>query len=58
MVYDVGDILDTYIYRRTFVAGMGFSSSAAQGLFKSVINLVLLVAANTITKKISNQGIY
>lgn len=58
MVYDVGDILDTYIYRRTFVTGMGFSSSAAQGLFKSVINLVLLVAANTITKKISNQGIY
>lgn len=58
MVYDVGDILDTYIYRRTFVEGMGFSSSAAQGLFKSVVNLAMLVSANLITKKISDQGIY
>ena len=54
----MADILDTYIYRRTFVSGLSFSSSAAQGIFKSVINLILLVTANTITKKISGQGIY
>ena len=58
LVYDVADILDTYIYRRTFVSGLSFSSSAAQGIFKSVINLILLVTANTLTKKISGQGIY
>lgn len=58
LVYDVSDILDTYIYRRTFVTGMNFSASAAQGFFKSVVNLVLLVLANTVTKKISGEGIY
>ena len=58
LVYDVADILDTYIYRRTFISGMSFSSSAAQGIFKSVINLILLVTANTVTKKLNGQGIY
>ncbi len=56
-VYEVADILDTFIYRRTFVQGASFSSSAAVGLFKSAVNCVLLVVANTTTKKLGQEGI-
>ncbi len=56
-VYEVADILDTFIYRRTFALGASFSSSAAVGLFKSVINCVLLLSANAISKKMGQEGI-
>lgn len=58
-VYSTGDIIDTYIYRMTFVIGESFSSSIALGLFKSVINLVLLTTANWLVKKFDkNAGIF
>lgn len=56
-VYDVADILDTYVYRRTFILGASFSSSAAIGLFKSIINFALLMTANKISKKLGQGGI-
>lgn len=56
-VYDVADILDTYVYRRTFSLGASFSSSAAVGLFKSVINCILLLSANFMTKRMGQEGI-
>jgi putative aldouronate transport system permease protein len=57
-VYDKADIIDTYIYRRTFVTGADFASSTAIGLFKSVINFALLISANFIVKKSTGKGIY
>lgn len=56
-VYDVADILDTFIYRRTFQLGASFSSSAAVGLFKSVINCILLISAQVMTKRMGQEGI-
>lgn len=56
-VYDVADIIDTYIYRRTFQLGSDFGTSTAVGLFKSVINLALLLAANLSVKRIGEEGI-
>ena len=52
-----GDIIDTYIYRRTFQLGSDFGSSTAVGLFKSVINLALLLIANYGVKKMGENGI-
>jgi ABC-type polysaccharide transport system, permease component len=57
-VYDKVDILDTFIYRRSFELRADFASSTAIGLFKSVVNCFMLVVANTITKKVNGQGIY
>ena len=51
-VYDVGDILDTYVYRRGLV-DMSYSFSTAVGLFKSVVGLILVVAVNVIAKRLS-----
>ena len=58
IVYNVSDIIDTYICRRTFVTGMDFSSSTAIGLFKSVVNVILLYTSNFIVRKINNEGIF
>lgn len=58
VVYDVSDIIDTYLYRRTFIIGESFSSSAAIGLFKSIVNLALLFGANSVVKKINDQGMF
>lgn len=60
VVYGVGDILDTYIFRVTFgmdAAGdLGFST--AIGLFKSIVNLLLLVSANKLAEKTTGSGLF
>lgn len=57
MVYNVGDIIDTYVYRMGLVnSEYGFST--AVGLFKSVIALILIIAANAVAKKFGKQGIW
>jgi putative aldouronate transport system permease protein len=58
IVRDVTDIIDTYMYRITFAEGASFSFSAAVGLFKSIINFVLLLSVDRISKAIGQQGLY
>lgn len=56
-VYDVGDIIQTYVYR----LGMGqmdFSMSTALGLFNSVVAFILIVGANTISKVTLHRSIW
>lgn len=57
MVYEVGDVLDTYIYRIGLV-GRQYSFGAAVGLCRSVVALIMLVSANKITEKLTHQRIY
>lgn len=59
VVYEMADIIDTYIYRITFQQGSanyGFTTSL--GLFKSVCNFFLIIIANKAAKLIGNQGLY
>lgn len=56
-VYSSADIIDTYVYRIGLTEGR-FSIAAAVGLFKSVINFVLLVTANRLSRMMGEQGIY
>ena len=58
-VFDVGDVIDTYIYRITFQSStaMDYGFSTAVGLFKNVINFVLLIGANQIAKLFGHDGI-
>lgn len=56
-VYDVGDIIQTYVYR----LGMGqlnFSLSTALGLFNSIIAFILIIGANTVSKKLLSRSIW
>jgi putative aldouronate transport system permease protein len=56
-VYDVADIIDTYVYRKGLVE-VQYSFAAAVGLFKSVIAVILVVGANYLAKKIDQEGIW
>lgn len=58
-VIKVGDIIDTFIYRTTFVqGGSDWGVNTALGLFKSVIGLTLLFIADRIIKLIGEDGIF
>ncbi len=56
-VYDVADIIDTYVYR-VGIMNMQYSFATAAGLFKSVIGFTFLISANTITKRLGERGIF
>lgn len=57
IVYDVADIIDTYVYRIGVVKA-DYSFSTAAGMFKSVIALVMILIVNTVAKKTGNEGIW
>ncbi len=48
-VYSVGDIIDTYVYREG-ILNVNYSYSAAVGLFKNIVALVLVLASNRFVK--------
>lgn len=57
LVYEVSDVIETYVYR----IGLGqsqFSYSTAVGLVKSVISLILVIVVNKAVKKMGQEGIY
>lgn len=56
-VYEVGDILDTYVYRQG-ILDFQFSFATAVGLFKGLIGLVLVAFFNKLAKRYSASGIY
>ena len=56
-VYETADVISTYVYR-VGLLGLQFSFGAAVGLFNSVINLILLVSFNTLSKKVSETSIW
>ena len=49
VVYDVADVIDTYVYR-VGLLNTDFSYSTAIGLFKNVVGLVLMFVVNQVTK--------
>ncbi|MFB9826814.1 ABC transporter permease [Lederbergia wuyishanensis] len=57
LVYDVADIIDTYVYRRG-IQEANYSLATAAGLFKSLIALALIVTANKIVKKFGEDGLW
>ncbi len=57
-VKGVSEILDTYVYNITFKAVPNYGFSTAVGLFKSVINLFMLLAANRVVKWVGGSGMF
>lgn len=51
------DIIDTYIYRITFMTAGDYSYSTALGLFKSVIGFTMLFLMDKVSRKIEGVGI-
>ena len=56
-IYDVADIISTYVYRRGLLDRQ-FSFSTAVGLFNSVVNFILVIGANQISKKTTETSLW
>jgi putative aldouronate transport system permease protein len=56
-LYEVGDVIDTWVYRAGFLKSQ-LSLATAVGLFKGVVGLVLVVAANKLANAITGQGLW
>lgn len=56
-VYDVVDIIDTFVYRKG-VQDFQVSFTAAAGLFKNVIACILLLSTNALSNKLKGTSIY
>ncbi len=57
-VYEVADIIDTYVFRSSIQGGQDFGYSAAIALFKGIVNLIMLYSANFIAKLMKEEGIF
>jgi putative aldouronate transport system permease protein len=57
LVYESGDILDTYVYRAGLISAQ-YSLAGAVGLVKSVLSFVLIVVAYWLANRFSNYRIF
>ena len=52
MTYDTADVITSYVYRKG-LQEFNYSFSTAVGLFNSVINFIILLITNHLSKKYS-----
>lgn len=57
LVYDKGDIIDTFVYRIALLNG-DYSFGTAVGLFKSVVGMLMVVGAYQIAFRFANYRIF
>ncbi len=57
-VKGVSEIIDTYIYNITFRATPDYGFSTAVGMFKSIINFILLLICNSMMRRVSGKGLF
>ena len=57
MVYETGDVLDTYVYRMGLI-GRKYSFSTAVGLLRSVVGMILMLTANWLSKRFTDRKIF
>lgn len=57
IVYETGDVIDTYVYR-VGLLGQQYSFATAIGLLKSVVSFTLLISANQLSIKLVNMRIF
>lgn len=55
--YDVADVISSYTYRAGII-DQRYSYSIAVGMFQSVINVIILLTANTISKKVTETSLF
>ena len=57
-VLDVAEVLQTYVYRKTFSSGNSdYGYTTAVGLFKSFVGMILVLGCNWASKKVRGRGI-
>ena len=54
---EVSEVISTYVYKQGLLQ-LQYSFSAAVGLFNSVINCVLLIITNTVSKTLGSNSLF
>lgn len=57
ITYSTADVISSYVYRVGIVQ-MDYSYGAAVGMFNSLINLTLILLANTVSRKINETSLW
>ena len=57
-VYEVADVIDTYVYRISFMQVPSFGFSTAVGMFTGIVNLVIILSVNKISKMAGGKGMF
>ena len=57
LIYDVADVISTYVYRKGLIDA-DYSFSTAVGLFNSVVNIIFLLVAHKTSKKLGQSGLF
>lgn len=55
--YDTSDVISTFVYRKGLVEGQ-FGFSTAVGIFNSVVNVLILVASNNVSRRITGNSLF
>lgn len=58
VVKEAGQIIDTYVYDITFLSAPDYGFSTAVEVFKAVINLILMLLANKVSKKATGNALF
>ncbi len=53
----VSEVISTYVYKRG-IQNTNYSFSTAVGLFNNVINIILLLLANTVSRRVSETSLF
>lgn len=57
MVYEKADVISTYVYRIGLM-NFEYSFAAAVGFFNSIINFILLILANSVSRKVNETSLW
>ena len=55
--YETADVISTFVFRRGIGSGE-FSFGAAVGMFQSVVNMIIIVSANALSRRISETSLW
>ena len=56
-IFETADVISTYTYRRGLLDG-DYSFSTAVGLFNSVVNFILVLIANGVSRKVTETSLF
>ena len=57
ITYETADVISTYVYRMSIESG-NYSIGTAVGLFNGVVGAILIIISNTISKKVTQSGLW
>lgn len=57
VTYETADVISSFVYRKGLLE-FGWSYSSAVGLFNSLVNLILLISANYISRKVNKTSLW